>query len=280
MSHEYDNLSTILDTMVDIEIRRARLWKEELKHMPGGSLYCSKRADGVYYYRCVDQMKTGISRDLEMLYLLARKKYLKSRISDQRQEFSRISRILRSGKYRKSDMTKTEKLLHYYGEQGLDILRITCSKEQYLWAKGNFIKNQMNPEQLIFETYSGIKVRSKSERDIGNALEINGIPYRYEMGIDLDISWMQDINGCSMGMYKTYYPDFTILTLSGEYIIWEHLGRVDMQDYRIHNMEKIAAYRQSGHFPEHSLILTFEADLRSRAQLTRIIETRILPYAG
>ena len=113
---------------------------------------------------------------MERQCLLARKKYLKSRISDQRQEFSRISRILRSGKYRKSDMTKTEKLLHYYGEQGLDI------------------------------------------------------------------SWMQD--------------------------------------YRIHNMEKIAAYRQSGHFPEHSLILTFEADLVSRAKLTRIIETRILPYAG
>ena len=278
MKPEFDTFHDLLDYLVCIELRKKKLWEEEIKRLPKGSLFCCERSDGVFYYHCFNGRKVGITRDLDMLYALARKKYLKTITSAQKNNIKRICNILRTGKYINSPMSEGEQLLHYYGKLGLDILRITCNKKQYQWAKGNYSKNQKYPEQLVFKTYSGIKVRSKSEKDIGNALEVNGIPYRYEQEIKLDIGWMKGVSGGTMGAYKTYYPDFTILTFTGEYIIWEHLGRVDLPDYRAHNMEKIAAYRQSGLVFDHSLILTFEHDLRSKSSMARIIETRILPY--
>ena len=277
---EFDVFRNMLDYLLCVELKKRQIWEEEVKRLHRGSLFCYSRNDGVFYYHCFDGRKVGITRDLDMLYALARKKYLKTVISDQRQNIKRICSIMKTGKYTNGPMSKTDKLLHYYGELGLDILRITCNKKQYQWAKGSFLKNQRNPEQLVFETYSGVKVRSKSEKEIGNSLEVNGIPYRYEQGIELDVSWMKGVSGGAMGLYKTYYPDFTTLTFTGEYIIWEHLGRVDLPDYRVHNMEKIAAYRQSGLFFDHSLILPYEHDLRSHSTLKRIIETRILPYVG
>ena len=75
-------------------------------------------------------------------------------------------------------------------------------------------------------------MRSKSERRIGNELELHGIPYRYEPGIQFDVSWMEGVNGAAQGKYKNYFPDFLILTATGEYIVWEHLGRADLAGYR------------------------------------------------
>ena len=148
--------------------------------------------------------------------------------------------------------------------------------EQYQWMHSFYPSNEMNPEELIYETYSGIKVRSKSERDIGNKLELYGIPYRYEQAMTLDTLWMDDEHGQALYSPKTYYPDFLIMTLSGQLIIWEHLGRVDLFSYRAHNMEKICAYRGRGEFDSRHLILTFESDLQNLDAVDEIIKRQIL----
>ena len=137
--------------------------------------------------------------------------------------------------------------------------------------------NEMNPEERIYETYSGIKMRSKSERDIGNQLELFGIPYRYEQAFTLDVLWMDNELGEALYSPKTYYPDFTILTVSGEYIIWEHLGRTDQFRYRAHNMEKICAFRQGAGLDSRHMILTFENDIIKLEKIDEIIKHQILP---
>ena len=119
-------------------------------------------------------------------------------------------------------------------------------------------------------------MRTKSEQKIGNELELNGIPYRYEQAISVYVLWMEGILGNNGKGYKTYYPDFTILTITGEQMIWEHLGRVDKEDYRMHNMEKICAYRKS--IRDEMLILTFESDLQDSGILQELIARRILQY--
>lgn len=131
---------------------------------------------------------------------------------------------------------------------------------------------------MIFETFSGIKVRSKSEQVIGNALEVKGIPYRYEPEISMDLRWMEGVDWLVQGKYKTYYPDFVIMTADGSFIFWEHLGRVDLEEYRKHNMEKIAAYRQNGVCDDDHLILSFEKDMERPETVHTIIAKRILPY--
>lgn len=120
-------------------------------------------------------------------------------------------------------------------------------------------------------------MRSKSERDIGNRLELYGIPYRYEQAFTLDVLWMDNEYGEALYSPKTYYPDFTIMTIRGELIIWEHLGRVDLFRYRSHNMEKISAFRQGGVLDCRHMILTFENDLIKSEKLDEIIKHQILP---
>ena len=275
-------MNTLMDQIVAMENRKRLAWEKELAELPKGSLYCLFTSGKTYYYHAINGRRRSISQDMDFVYLLARKKYLILRLSEQRIASRRATSAL--GSKRKQmprgnvQLSPLEKLLDYYGRRGLEILRITCSRREYLWTKEEYLQNPMKPEERIFETYSGIKVRSKSEQSIGNGLEIRGIPYRYEQAMELDVEWMEDVGGVDYFGRKIYYPDFVILTASGEIIVWEHLGRVDLRRYREHNMEKIAAYRQSGQFDDAHIILTYENDMRTPSALEQLIERRIVPY--
>ena len=76
MKPEFDTFHDLLDYLVCIELRKKKLWEEEIKRLPKGSLFCCERSDGVFYYHCFNGRKVGITRDLDMLYALARKKYV------------------------------------------------------------------------------------------------------------------------------------------------------------------------------------------------------------
>ena len=138
--------------------------------------------------------------------------------------------------------------------------------------------NQYHPESLQYITNSGIHVRSKSERTIGNRLERFGIPYRYEQEVEIDVSSMENIAGARLGKYKTYYPDFIIMRPNGEKIIWEHLGLLNHSDYRESAFEKIFIYRQVGLVKEKDMIITVESDLTDTSMLDDIIVRRVLTY--
>lgn len=232
----------------------------ELRNLPDGNLHLYHRGDRTYFYDEVDNKRRGISKDPELIYALARRKYLTLLLQKKAANDSRIN-----------------KLLEHYEMAKLDISRITLSAEQYGWAQKDYRRNKMNIEDLIFETYSGIHVRSKSEQKIANEMEKKGVPYRYEMAVEIEVDWMQGVSGAAQGKYKTYYPDFVIMTSSGELIFWEHLGRMDIEGYRNHNMEKIAAYRQGGVCSIDQLILTYERDIQRSDEIERIIESRIIP---
>ena len=236
-----------------------------------------------YYQQVVNGKRKGITRDVDLVYKLARKRYLRLRVKEQEETINNIgvltgfSRRKKTGIQRRT-FSPLEQLLDKYGRAGLEVLRITCSPQQYHWMKQQYRKNTMNPEQLKYETYSGIKVRSKSEQSIGNELEVRGVPYRYEPEVRLDLGWMEGVDWLSQGRYKTFYPDFVIMTADGSFIFWEHLGRVDLEEYRKHNMEKIAAYRQNGICDDDHLILSFEKDMERTETIQRMIVKRILPF--
>ena len=240
-------------------------WRKEALNLPDGMLHCVTRNGRVFFYNRYNGRRAGITGNRELVYALARKRYLALLISahEKATELSCNTNSL-----------PLEKLLEYYTEKGLTLARITCSKEQYKWMEENYRRNPVDPEQRVYQTHSGLKMRSKSEQTIGNALERNGVPYRYEPEIRIDVGWMEDVSA----PYKTYYPDFVILTADGTEIIWEHLGRVDLKAYRDHNMEKISAYREGMGIDERQLILTFENDLRDLENIDRIVERRIMPY--
>lgn len=96
-------------------------------------------------------------------------------------------------------------------------------------------------------TASGVRVRSKSEIIIADALDRAGIPYRYEFP-------------ASIKGWGTLYPDFTCLDVrTRKEIIWEHFGLMGDPDYTENAIQKIAHYAASGYTLGKNLIATFES---------------------
>ena len=271
------NMEMTIAHEVDLEEERVEQWKKELLQLPEGSMYMTTSSDKTYFYHFNRGQRRGITRDRDLIHALARKKYLKILIKEHKKVLDCAARGITDRRIRGKERTVSlplQKLLDQYMEAGLEVARITCSDMQYSWMKEPYVGNTLEPEMREYVTFSGINVRSKSEQTIGNALETRGIPYRYEQAFKFNVAWMEGVSR----LEKVYYPDFTIVTANGKYILWEHLGRVDSPGYRIHNMEKIAAYRQGGLCEERQLILTFESDLKNPERLDEIIRNRVLRY--
>lgn len=98
-----------------------------------------------------------------------------------------------------------------------------------------------------YYTASGVRVRSKSEVIIADALARANIPYRYE--------YPTNIKG-----WGTLYPDFTCLDIrTREEIIWEHFGLMGNPDYTECAVQKLAHYTTNGYILGKNFIATFES---------------------
>lgn len=116
-------------------------------------------------------------------------------------------------------------------------------------------------------THKNLRVRSKSEAMIANALDKAGIPFKYE---------------CPLALHgQIVYPDFTILRIYDKKILyWEHFGILDEIDYRNTMISKLHSYESEGIFPGDQLIITFETGkmpLNSRT-IQRQINHYLLPH--
>lgn len=271
---DFTPLQSAIEMIFQLEEERAGLIREELATMPDGSLYLKFVADKPYFDRKIDGSRVAITHDIDLIYKLARKRYLQLKLQEHNEQCY-VNDVRRTVRMRPLAQ-RIRKLLDRYHHAELDLMRITLSPEQYHWVHSDYFKNDMDIEKK-HRTYSGVIMRSKSERDIGNELEIEGVPYRYDAGMVLDVTWMDDVIG-DIYPTKYYYPDFMILTVTGDIIIWEHLGRLDMKDYRLRNAEKFAAMRQGGYVPEEFCILTVEKDLEDGNFIRQLIARRVLPY--
>ena len=77
-------------------------------------------------------------------------------------------------------------LIYLFQAGNLDIARIVMSATQYKWYTSNFFqkKNDSSNSRL---TNNGVKVRSKSEQDIGNIAEKYGAFFHYEERMRVDV---------------------------------------------------------------------------------------------
>ena len=95
-------------------------------------------------------------------------------------------------------------------------------------------------EEKKLATLSEYFVRSKSEVIIANMLFSEEVPFEYEVPLYADDGTM-------------YLPDFTV-KFRGEIYYWEHVGRLDMTDYKAHWEKKEKWYEKN--FPG-KLITTY-----------------------
>lgn len=274
----------VLCEAVEQELALSETLEYELAGLPAGKLAIAKDGNHYYFSNHMGRVNKGITRNKELVYKLARRRYLECLLKELKDDlnFARKAKAyLKAGQNVETEKTRrlyssTAELLDVFQDAGLDIMRITCSAKQYEWSKAEYKKNELYPEQLKYRTSADVAVRSKSEQAIGNVLEAFGIPYRYEQGLRVEVQWMEIGGEMIAPKYKTYYPDFSIMLPNGQLIIWEHLGRVDLNSYRNHNAEKISALRGSGAVHFDNFIVTYESDILSISDIEHIVVSRIL----
>jgi len=229
--------------------------KQELESLPCGTL----AKWGSYYFETNGSTRKGITKDPQKVRLLARKAYLMKRL--QNLEFNLL-------------LTKKHHRL-YQTEEPIEIIRelpafcqsmpIDCFFHPFArgWFESVSAEDCCTFDGRVYLTNSGIRVRSKSERTIADALDQYEIPYLYESKLSLG--------------NLIRYPDFTInRPFGGELVLWEHFGRMDNAEYRKAANEKIALYGKYGFFPSENLICTYERDLLDPSRLHTIIELYLL----
>jgi len=89
-------------------------------------------------------------------------------------------------------------------------------------------------EYLIHRTEKGELVRSKSELVIANILYQVGLEYQYERVCEGTVE---------PGKLR---PDFSFVDSAGDLILWEHLGMMDREDYRLGWEWKRKWYEKNG----------------------------------
>ena len=269
--------------------------KKELKKLPDGIL--TKKPSG--YYVTINSVQKGITRDRQIVMKLARKAYLLKKLKHLEWNYSLVKKL--SDRYKTEDPVdiirglpsfyKTLPVNYFFHPSVNDSMetiakdnaaiafdaqgKVTIAKDAKKNAIiGNALEEKNADENssyekmfhqggLIFLTNSGIRVRSKSERTIADLLDENGVPYYYEA----KIAFGGDI----------WRPDFTICRpYDGKIILWEHLGLMGKEEYRINVNKKLAVFYRHGFYPFENLICTYEEDLRNPARIQRIIETFLL----
>ena len=238
-------------------------FRHELNATRGGKLYVKRTKKKVIYTEYSHGKERSIGRNKDKVHRLARRNYVRDQYDLIQAYYSLLKQTYDQFITDKKTSRLTQRL-EQYRTLDFDMNRILLSPEQQKWLDQPYERNPAYPEELKFETTNNKLMRTKSELIIANRLEYYNVPYLPEMPFYFD--------------YDLYpkYPDFTILKHDGSIIIWEHMGRMDKEDYFIKNSKRIIEYRQNGYSQNTNLIITFEEDIREPGLIENIIERRIL----
>lgn len=112
------------------------------------------------------------------------------------------------------------------------------------WSESPYEQSTYLPQHKVHTTSRGLKVRSKSEVSIAEAMYKLGIQFRYEQVLRIGS--------------KVCIPDFTIRRPDGSLLYYEHCGLPSNQAYWEHHKKKLEQYEQAGIYPWNNLIVTYD----------------------
>ena len=219
--------------------------KKKIASLPKGSLLFVQNGKYIKWYKSNGANPVYIPKKKRILAeSLALKKYYEVKLNEIEEKLIMIETYLADCVQIKSQMEGLMEVNSCFGELLRPILeknRQEIINEQ----NAEYIHCNMHPENLIYQTYAGINVRSKSEVTIANALFLNEIPFVYERGMKLG--------------EIVFYPDFTIYhPITKQIIYWEHFGMMDNQTYRDGTYNKLKMYCEHDIIPTINLITTYE----------------------
>lgn len=283
--------------------KRIERLTRELQRLPEGSLYLKRSSKYTAFVHYVGPGEVhNINQNLEFVYALARKKYIRLYID-----------VLKG-----TARNKLDSLLEIYAAAGLDIPRITLTKEQYAWTHENYKTNTFKPEEKTYRSLGGTMTRSKSEREIANQYDLLGIPMRYEAELLVDLSSLiAELELCTAdyrrgrglfhyssgvcvwnvppelswmnmrgSLWRSFdsrtgmtriFPDYSSLTYDNEIIYHEHEGVASNPFYRCTSSDRAFVMRETGTVSERNLITTFECDIEASGLIRDLLSAKVLP---
>ena len=149
------------------------------------------------------------------------------------------------------------------------ITPVTLTNEQYSqqWLSVSWQGLPFTEDNPELYTSTGVRVRSKSEVLIADALTRHDIPYRYEYPLSLKVN----------AKPKILHPDFMCLNVrTRQEFYWEHFGLMDSPEYANNSIGKFRLFTDNRLTPGANLIITMES--KNEPLTTRTVETMIKTY--
>ena len=247
------NYSTKKNDMADIAAERDYLKsllgtiKYTAKHPKESLRVLTRKSSFQYYIRSEkgDQNGTFIPRkDIRKARTIAQRDYNKAASKTIKKQLAIIDAFLAA--YRPNVVDELFAKLHPGRRALVTPVRETGDDFVASWLHFPYTGKPFEINAPEFYTSTGVRVRSKSEVIIADALNRAGIPFRYEFPT-------------SIGGWGTLYPDFTCLDKrSHKEVIWEHFGMMSNHDYADVAIQKILRYNENGYVLGRNFIATFE----------------------
>ena len=223
--------------------------KNKSKPQPTANLRIATNHNRPQYYIVeADNAPNGVylpRKDIHKAAAIAQRDYNKNAAIILKKQLTAIDSFLAT--YHPDELDNAYTKLHP-GRRDL-ITPVQDPDEEYIasWQHHPYTRKPFEINAPEYYTANGVRVRSKSEVIIAEALDRANIPYRYE--------YPTSIKG-----WGTLYPDFTCLDIrTREEIIWEHFGLIGDPDYTETAIQKIARYAATGYILGKNFIVTFES---------------------
>ena len=236
--------------IVDIE--------KQLSVIESGDIVCRKRGNRTYYSESTETGEKGITRNQNRIYELVRQLFYEKELKLLKNNSKVMDYCVKNYKDISDEIVINELEKSH---PNMPAKKILLSKEADKQHEV-YEKNPYYQEDLKYITTKGVVLRSKSEREIGNALEAMNITYTSDVLID-----------CGM---NRYYADFLIKRKNGSELVWEHFGREHDEIYMAKNEVRIKDYISIGLRPWDNLIWTYDSDIEDSRTIRRIIQRFII----
>lgn len=237
------NMRDLIEKDIAYQERLIKAYSDELRGLPKGTLYL-KRNRGKYEFYVVDpkskKRKYIRKEQIALVEGLKKRRYLESALKVMTRNVEGERRLIASYKAYEYDSITSRAPAAY-----------------------NLMKHYSG--EVLHETTMGLKVRSKSEAIICEALYANGIEFEYERTLTLNKAGEGPV---------TFHPDFSFKNeVTGEWIYWEHLGMLSNERYKRDTAMKLITYADNEILPGKNLFIT--ADTMDGRMDVRVVNRTI-----
>lgn len=224
--------------------------KNSLKDAPSGYLkICRARGSVQYYHAESGRNGRGDAKyirkdDASLVAALAQKAYdhaflneVESQIRKMEKNAYLINYSALGDIFGRLDADRKELVTPYVLPDDLFI-------EEWMSEKYNRLGFSVNTPEIWTE--SGVRVRSKSEKIIGDKFTFEKVPFRCEFPLNIP-------------GFGIVYPDFQILKMSNRREVYlDHFGMMDDPEYARKAVKKMETLALGGFFPGENIFYTFE----------------------